>query len=109
LVLLGKEANHHRQSLSQYSPYLLDQMISVVTGSTLIAYALYTVAAETVARFGTRNLVATVPFVLYGIFRYFYLIHQHGQGEDPTALVLRDRPTIINLLLWLIAVALIIY
>lgn len=109
LVLNQNNGTASRDVLSQYSIAFLDQMIAVVTACTIIAYALYTVAAETVARFGTRNLVATVPFVLYGIFRYFYLIHQHGQGEDPTALVLRDRPTIINLLLWLIAVALIIY
>ncbi len=109
LVLNQTNGSVSRNVLSQYSLAFLDQMIAVVTACTVIAYALYTVAAETVARFGTRNLVATVPFVLYGIFRYFYLIHQQGQGEDPTTLVLRDKPTLINLLLWLIVVALIIY
>lgn len=109
LVFNQNNGTAAREVLSQYSIAFLDQMIAVVTACTIIAYALYTVAGETVARFGTRNLVATVPFVLYGIFRYFYLIHQQGQGEDPTTLVLRDKPTLVNLLLWLITVAMIIY
>ncbi|MBN1466361.1 decaprenyl-phosphate phosphoribosyltransferase [candidate division KSB1 bacterium] len=98
-----------RSVLSEYSVSFLDQMIAVVTACTVMSYALYTVSPETVARFHTRNLVMTVPFVLYGIFRYFYLIHKKGHGEDPTLLLLNDKPTLVNLLLWLVSVAIIIY
>ncbi len=109
LVLNQANSTIGRSVLSEYSISFLDQMIAVVTACTIMAYALYTVSPETVARFGTRNLVYTIPFVLYGIFRYFYLIHKKGQGEDPTQLVLKDKSTLLNLLLWLVTVAIIIY
>lgn len=107
-VLVDKAANH-RPSLKEYSPYLLDQMISVVTASTLIAYCLYTISEETVAKFGTRNLVFTTPFVLYGIFRYLYLVHQKNQGGTPEEMVLRDKPLLINIILWIISIFLVLY
>ena len=74
----------HRPSLAEYSPYLLDQMISVVTASTLLAYAFYTISPETVQKFGTDSLLWTVPFPLYGIFRYLYLVHQRDGGGSPS-------------------------
>ena len=75
--LLADDATAHRRILGEYSPYLLDQMIGVVTASTLMAYAFYTISPETVARSSARSvLVLTVPFPLYGIFRYLYLVHQ---------------------------------
>ena len=83
LITLGDEAIAHKQILSQYSSYLLDQMIGVVTASTLICYILYTVADETVKKFRTHGLIFTFPFVLYGIFRYLYLIHLKGEGGSP--------------------------
>ena len=76
LVTLAENATGHRRILAEYSPYLLDQMIGVVTASTLLAYAFYTISPETVAKFGTDRLLFTVPFPLYGIFRYLYLVHQ---------------------------------
>lgn len=81
LMLLEGNASSHRPILKEYSAYLLDQMIGVVTASTVIAYCLYTVSEETAAKFGTNNLIFTTPFVLYGIFRYLYLVHQKGMGE----------------------------
>jgi len=81
LILLEGNAMHHRKILFEYSPKLLDQMISIVTTSTVVAYILYTVSEDTVRKFGTDNLKYTVPFVLYGIFRYLYLIHQKVKGE----------------------------
>ena len=92
LVLLEDKATNHRAILREYSAYLLDQMISVVTASTLIAYCLYTISAETVAKFGTEHLIWTAAFVLYGIFRYLYLIHQKGKGGSPEEMILQDRP-----------------
>jgi 4-hydroxybenzoate polyprenyltransferase len=109
LVLLEGEASAHRTSLSEYSSYLLDQMIGVVAASTLMAYILYTVDARTVDVFGSGRLVYTVPFVIFGIFRYLYLIHQRGEGGDPDRILLSDRPFFVNLLLWMGVVALAIY
>jgi len=109
LVLLEDRAPEHRPILKEYSAYLLDQMIAVVTASTLIAYCLYTISSETVEKFGTRNLVFTSVFVLYGIFRYLYLVHQKGLGGSPEELVLGDKPLLVNILLWAGSVFLIIY
>jgi len=107
--LLPGEAASHRPVLNEYSPYLLDQMISVVTASTLIAYCLYTVSEETIAKFHTRNLILTTPFVLYGIFRYLYLVHQKNQGSTPEELVIKDKPLLVDIILWIISVAVILY
>ncbi len=109
LVLLEDKAINHRAILKEYSAYLLDQMIAVVTASTLIAYCLYTISAETVAKFGTEHLIWTAAFVLYGIFRYLYLIHQKGKGGSPEEMILQDRPLLFNIVLWITAVVLIIY
>lgn len=109
LVLLDKDAASHRPILKEYNTYLLDQMISVVTASTLLAYCLYTISAETVAKFGTRNLIFTVPFVLYGIFRYLYLIHQKAEGGTPEALIIHDKPLLLDIFLWIVAAALILH
>ncbi len=109
LVLLENNASSHRASLTEYSPYLLDQMIAVVTASTLMAYMLYTVDARTISEFGSNHLMYTIPFVTFGIFRYLYLIHQKGEGGDPDRIVISDRPFLINMLLWMAVVALAVY
>ena len=109
LVLLEGNASAHRTILTEYSPYLLDQMIAVVTASTLMAYILYTVDARTVAVFETRWLMASVPCVIFGIFRYLYLVHQKGEGGDPDRIVLSDRPFVVNVLVWVGIVAGVIY
>lgn len=109
LVLLEDRASEHRPILKEYSAYLLDQMIAVVTASTLIAYCLYTISEETVEKFGTRNLVWTSGFVLYGIFRYLYLVHQKKKGGSPEEIVLQDKPLLANIVLWIGAVILILY
>ena len=109
MVLLGEEAVNHRPILGEYSPYLLDQMIAVVTASTIIAYCLYTISAETVTRFGTYELIYTVPFVLYGIFRYLYLIHRKSEGGSPETLIIKDRPLLFDVFLWVVAVVVIVY
>jgi len=96
LVLLNNQAGEHRKILEEYSPYFLDQMISVVTPSTLLAYTIYTLSPDAIS----PNLEVTVPFVIYGIFRYLYLIHQKGEGGNPELILLTDVPIIINLLLW---------
>ena len=108
LIILEQDAASHRPILREYNIYLLDQMISVVTASTLLAYCLYTISEETVAKFGTRNLIFTVPFVLYGIFRYLYLIHQKSEGGTPETLILKDKPLLVDLFLWVAAAAIIL-
>ncbi len=109
LLSLAEDASGHRRILAEYSPYLLDQMIGVVTASTLVAYAFYTVSAETVAKFGTDRLIYTVPFPLYGIFRYLYLVHRRDGGGNPSELLLTDRPLLLCVALWGMAVILILY
>jgi len=109
LILLGENATLHREILEEYSPYLLDQMVAVVTASTVMAYALYTTSAETVEKFGTRNLIFTLPFVLYGIFRYLYLVHQKNMGGSPEQILIRDLPMIINIFLYLLVTGFILY
>jgi 4-hydroxybenzoate polyprenyltransferase len=109
IVLLAGSATSHRPILGEYSAYLLDQMISVVTASTLITYIFYTVSPETQEKFGTPWLGLTIPFPLYGIFRYLYLVHQRDGGGSPADLLLTDRPLLICVALWALAVVLIIY
>jgi len=108
-VALEQDAVRHRPILAEYSPALLDQMIAVVTASTVTAYALYTMSPETVAKFRTHWLPATLPFVLYGIFRYLYLLYQRRLGGNPSELLLSDRALLINTVCWICAVLLIIY
>jgi 4-hydroxybenzoate polyprenyltransferase len=99
----------HRPILSEYSPELLDQMIAVVTASTLMAYALYTMATETHVRLGTARLPLTIPFVLYGIFRYLYLLYRRDLGGNPSEHLLTDRALLVDVALWGTAVILILY
>jgi len=109
LTLLAEGATNHRRILGEYSPYLLDQMIGVVTASTLIAYIFYTISPETVQNFGTEGLALTIPFPLYGIFRYLYLVHQREGGGSPAEMLLADRPLLLCVALWVVAVVLIVY
>jgi 4-hydroxybenzoate polyprenyltransferase len=109
LTSLNEGASGHRKILAEYSPYLLDQMINVVTASSLISYAVYTTAAETRERFQTDRLAWTIPFVLYGIFRYLYLVHQKEKGGSPSDVLLTDRPLLAAVALWAVAIVIIIY
>ncbi|NPV48004.1 MAG: decaprenyl-phosphate phosphoribosyltransferase [Armatimonadetes bacterium] len=109
LVELGSEAANHRASLAEYSPHLLDQMIAVMTASTLMSYCLYTIADRTVAVVGSTRLLYTIPFVIYGIFRYLYLVHIKNSGGHPDRALLTDRPLQANLLLYLLTVAVVLY
>jgi len=107
LSLLSDSAGSHRKALENYSVPFLDQMISVVTASTVVAYSFYTLSPDVVEHFGTKWLSLTIPFVLYGIFRYLYLIFKMDQGGSPTKLLLTDPPLLICVLLWLVAVILV--
>jgi 4-hydroxybenzoate polyprenyltransferase len=109
IVLLADGAASHRPILGEYNAYLLDQMIAVVTASTLIAYMFYTVSPETQQKFGTHWLGVTIPFPLYGIFRYLFLVHRRAGGGSPADLLLTDRPLLICVALWALTVAILIY
>lgn len=109
LVLLGDGALNHRKILEEYSPELLDQMIAVVTASTVMAYSLYTMAPETKEKLHTPYMNLTIPFVLYGIFRYLYLIHKREEGGDPSLVLLTDKPMLIDVILWMLTTVILIY
>lgn len=106
---LTGDAAAHRPILAEYSEGFLDQMISVVTASTVTTYALYTMSPETVAKFHTRLLPLTLPFVLYGIFRYLYLLYRRDLGGNPSDLLVTDRGLLLDALLWMLATLAIIY
>jgi 4-hydroxybenzoate polyprenyltransferase len=106
---LAGAAAAHRPILAEYSEGFLDQMISVVTASTVTTYALYTMWPETVAKFHTRLLPLTLPFVLYGIFRYLYLLYRRDLGGNPSDLLVTDRGLLLDALLWMVATLAIIY
>lgn len=109
LVLLDDDAGNHRASLSDYSVEFLNSIMNICAGAALLTYALYTRADETVARVGSNGMLVTIPFVVYGIFRYLFLIHKRQAGGDPVQILFRDRPTMVNLLLWILTVGLVIY
>ena len=108
LVLLGEEAGNHRPVLGQYTLPLVDHAIAVVLGATVVAYTLYTVAPETVNRVGSEGLLATVPVVMYGLFRYLYLLHRHELGGSPSRTLLADRPLLLTVVVWLAVAAAVI-
>ncbi len=109
LVLLETDASGHRATLREYSKGFLDQLIAIVTAGTLLAYAIYTVAPGTVSKFHTPSLVYTIPFVVYGVFRYLYLIWEREQGGSPSRTFYRDLPILLTTLGWLATVVVVIY
>jgi 4-hydroxybenzoate polyprenyltransferase len=109
LTLLAGGAGEHRRILEEYDPYLLDQMIAVVAASTLVAYIIYCLSPETVERFGTHWLVLTIPFPIYGIFRYLFIVHRKDGGGNPSEMLLRDRPLLACVALWGLTVVTVIY
>jgi len=108
LALLAENASHHRKQLANLTPHLLDQMISIATAGAIISYSLYTMSEETVSKFGP-HLIYTLPFVLYGILRYLYLIYKEGLGGNPSLILIKDKPLLINVALWIITAAIIVY
>ena len=107
LVLLREEASGHRQSLQDYNLTLLNHVISIVTASTLLAYSLYTFSAPNLPP--NQTMMLTIPFVLYGIFRYLYLIHVKEMGGAPEEIVLSDRPLQATIVLWGVSVVVVMY
>lgn len=109
LVLLGRRASDHRAILANYTPYFLDQLISIVTASTVVTYALYTLSPDVQNKFPGKRLEMTIPFVLFGIFRYLHLIHHGEQGGNPARSLFTDPVLFSVVLFWAASVILIIY
>lgn len=109
IMVLENGASSHRKILDKYSPYLLDQLIGVVTASTVITYLFYTLSSEVSNKLHTDYLYVTIPFVIYGIFRYLYLVHKEEMGGSPTRLLLTDRPLMVDVLLWMASIIVILY
>jgi len=109
LKLFETNAVIHRQVLIKYNAYFIDQMIAVIMSSIVAVYMLYTIDRRTVAELGSNHLIYSIPFVYYGIFRYLYLVHRHGKGEDPTLILFSDTKMQINLILWIIVCIAVIY
>jgi 4-hydroxybenzoate polyprenyltransferase len=107
LVLLGKEGANHRSILSEYNIDLIDRMLGIVTTGAVVAYSLYTFLAEGLP--ANHAMMLTIPFVLYAIFRWLYLIHVRHEGGAPEEIVLRDRPLQVDIILWAIVVFIALY
>jgi 4-hydroxybenzoate polyprenyltransferase len=99
-LVVAQGSTETRPILREYSLPFLDQMIAVVTASTVLSYTLYAFSTEVAEKLGTRYMGLTIPFVLFGIFRYLYLVHHKGQGESPSGLVVTDVPLLADILLW---------
>lgn len=107
LILLEGKASSHRTSLENYNLRFIDEMIALVTSAIVMAYSLYTFSAPNLPL--NHTMMLTIPFVLYGLFRYLYLIHVKGEGGAPEELLLRDRPLLIDVALWVVAVVIVMY
>jgi 4-hydroxybenzoate polyprenyltransferase len=106
---LSENATEYRPILASYSPKLIDEMIGVTTASSVMSYSLYTIWPGTVARLGTNKMIYTIPFAVYAIFRYLYLIHKKGKGAQPSVILIEDRPLQVTIILYVATVFLILY
>jgi len=109
VAVLGSSAEEHRATLTEYPQSLVDALIAIVTGSTAVSYAIYTIWPGTVEKVGSAGLVYTVPFVVYGLMRYLYLMFTGGRGGQPSRVLLTDLPLAINILLWVLTVLAVLY
>jgi 4-hydroxybenzoate polyprenyltransferase len=109
LAQLSGDAERHRKSLAKYSMPLLNQMIATASAATVISYSIYTISPGTVQKFHTEKLVYTIPFVVYGLWRYLYLVFERQGGGNPSEVLLTDVPTLVNVLLWILVAAGVLY
>jgi 4-hydroxybenzoate polyprenyltransferase len=109
IVVHQDRAGEQRAVLKLYTVELLDMLNTLCAGTTLVAYAIYTIWPATVAKVGSEHLLYTVPFVAYGLFRYLWIVQVRVQGEDPSSVLLKDRPLLLNVALWAIVVFLVLY
>jgi 4-hydroxybenzoate polyprenyltransferase len=103
------ETGQTRMTLKKYNLSLLDQLISITTATTLISYIMYVVNPDIQSKFHTRNLFLTIPFVVFGVFRYLYLTYSKDKGESPEEIIFSDLPFSLNIVLWVIVFVFLIY
>lgn len=109
LSLLENGAGRHRANLDEYTLEFLDSLMNICAGAAVITYALYTLAPETITRVGWSGMLFTIPFVIYGIFRYLYIVHREKGGGDPAQLLFSDRPMQLTIALWVSVVCAVVY
>ena len=109
ILLLDEAAGGHRSVLSHYSVHYLDQLILIMAGGALLTYTIYTCSPDVVRNFGTDKLYLTIPFVVYGLFRYLFLLHLRQEGGDPSSTLLKDWPLGLNVVAWALTCVIIIY
>ncbi len=109
IAALKNHASEHRSVLAHYTTYLLDQIIIICSTLTIVFYGLYAITPEIAGRFGSHNLVYSIGFVIYGIFRYLYLVHVKKLGGDPGELLFSDKPLMINIFLWMVYIIFLLY
>jgi len=109
VIRLGDGAGTHRASLDHYPPDFVNALMGIVTASTIVSYAIYTIWPGTVEKVGSAGLVYTVPFVVYGLFRYLYLVLAGGRGGKPSRVLVTDVPLMVNILLWVAVVVWVLY
>lgn len=107
--LVNEAASGSRSVLKEYTPALLHHLLASLMGITILCYSLYAISTLTISRFGGEKMAWTIPFVVFGLFRYYQQLHLKNSGESPTDVLLHDRATLVNLLLWGAACSLIIY
>lgn len=103
-LLTVRAAGTHRESLQEYSPQLLDQLVGITAGGSVLAYAIYTIWPDTVDKFGTTNLIYTIPLVLIGVMRYLYLVYKKQKGGSPSDLLLHEKFILIDVIVWILLV-----
>jgi len=108
IALLEARATEHRSTLSEYSLSFLDGLLYALMAATLLSYAIYTISPATTAKFHSTNMVMTIPFAVYGIFRYTFLVTQKKEGGNPSELLLTDVPLIVTVVLWFVSVLLVL-
>ncbi|MFA5803498.1 MAG: decaprenyl-phosphate phosphoribosyltransferase [Melioribacteraceae bacterium] len=109
LVVVGDEQSSTRKVLEFYSTNFIDQMATIAAAGVIISYALYTVSLRTITVFQTEHLIYTTPFVVFGIFRYMFLVINHNKGENTTEIMVTDIPMIMNILLYSLTTIVIVY
>ncbi len=109
VALLLEASSRHRKSLRGYSAQFLDQLITIAGGATILSYSLYALSPETILKHGTDKLIFTIPFVIYGIFRYLYLVSIKKGGSNPEKLLIKDTPLLVSILLYCVTAYLVLY